>query len=93
MSGLIMKSAPAVGDVYRQKFSLANAEDWARVLSLTGSATVLAVTCNGDCWVTRDAAPFEPDIFETKYYAPGIGFILGVNSKTGVRTELVEVRN
>ena len=43
-AGFIMKAAPAVGDVYRQEFSLGNAEDMAEVLSLTGSDTVLAAT-------------------------------------------------
>jgi len=92
-AGIIMKAAPAVGEVYRQEFSLGNAEDVAEFLSLTGSATVPAGTFNGNCWVTKDYTPIEPGIFATKYYAPGIGSILEVNSKTGERLELVEIRN
>jgi len=88
-AGIIMKAAPAVGDVYRQEFSLGNAEDLAEVLSLTGSEVVPAATCNGDCLVTRDFTPLQPDVSEHKYYKPGFGLILEVNPDTGDRVELV----
>lgn len=91
-AGIIMKAAPVVGEVYRQEFSLGNAEDMAEFLSLTGSATVPAGSFNGNSWVTREFSPIEPGSFATKYYAPGIGSILEVSSTTGARLELVEVR-
>jgi len=90
--GLIMKADPKVGDVYRQEFSLGNAEDLAEVLSLTGSAAVPAASCNGNCLVTKDFTPLEPDVVENKYYAPGVGLVLEVNPETGERVELVEVK-
>src|SRR5207244_1674521 len=37
--GIVMKAHPAIGDFYRQEFSLANAEDFAETLSLTESVT------------------------------------------------------
>jgi hypothetical protein len=92
-AGIIMKAAPAVGDVYRQEFSLGNAEDIGEVLSLTGSATVPAAACNGNCLVTKDFTPLEPDVSEHKYYAPGVGLILEVDPGTGDREELVEIKN
>jgi len=92
-AGIIMKAAPAVGDFYRQEFSLGNAEDVAEFLSFTGSATVPAGSFNGNCWVTKDYTPIEPGIFATKFYAPGIGSVLEVNASTGERLELVEIRN
>ena len=91
-AGIIMKAAPVVGEVYRQEFSLSNAEDMAEFLSLTGSATVPAGSFNGNSWVTKEFSPIEPGSFATKYYAPGIGSILEVSSTTGARLELVEVR-
>lgn len=91
--GLIMKAMPAVGDVYRQEFSLGNAEDMAEVLSLIGSARVPAAACNRTCLVTRDFTPLDPDAVEHKYYAPGTGLILEVNPETGERVELVKVKN
>lgn len=91
--GIIMKAASQVGDVYRQEFALGKAEDLAKVLNLTGSANVLAASCDGTCVVTRDFTPLEPDVRERKFYAPGIGSILEVNPDTGERLELVEIRS
>ena len=87
-AGIIMKAAPMVGDVYRQEFFLGDAEDMAEVLSLTGSEVVPAAECNGNCLVTKDFTPIEPDAIEHKYYAPGVGLILEVNPVTGDRMEL-----
>ncbi|MGH7818401.1 MAG: hypothetical protein ACREQ9_01385 [Candidatus Binatia bacterium] len=89
--GIIMEAAPAVGDVYRQEFALANAEDAAEVLSTTGTESVPAASCSGNCLVTRDFTPLSPDAEENKYYAPGIGFILEIEPETGERLELVSV--
>lgn len=90
--GIIMEAQPAVGDVYRQEFSLANAEDIGKVLSLTGSATVPAASCHHTCLVTKDFTPLEPGVFERKFYAPGVGSILEVKPKTGGRLELVDFK-
>ena len=89
--GIIMKADPEVGDVYRQEFSLGNAEDAAEVLSLTGSATVPAASCT-DCLITEDFTPIEPDAAEHKYYKPGVGLILELNPETGDRLELVQIQ-
>jgi hypothetical protein len=86
--GIIMKATPQVGDVYRQEFLLGEAEDLAEILSLNGSATVPAASCNGNCLITKDFSPLEPDVEENKYYAPGTGLILEVNTETGARVEL-----
>lgn len=91
--GIIMKAAPAVGDLYRQEFYLGDAEDLAEVLNLNGSEVVPAAACDGDCLITKDFTPLEPDAVEHKYYARGMGKILEVNPETGERMELVEVRN
>ena len=87
--GIIMEAAPKVGDVYRQEFSLGNAEDAAVVTSISGSETVPAASCKGDCVVTRDFSPLEPDVEENKYYKSGVGLILEVDPASGVRSELV----
>jgi len=90
--GIIMKAEPAVGDAYRQEFSLGNAEDIAEVLSLTGSAEVPAASCGEDCLITKDFTPLEPDAIEHKYYAPEIGLILELNPETEERVRLIEIR-
>ncbi len=74
--GIIMLALPQAGDVYRQEVALGEAEDAARVISTTGSAAVPAASCDGDCVITRDFTPLEPDANERKFYAPGVGLIL-----------------
>jgi hypothetical protein len=90
--GIIMKAHPAAGDVYRQEFLLGSAEDLAEVLSLAGHANASAATCHGNCLITHEFTPIEPDLNERKYYAPNVGFILEVDQKTGRRSELIDIR-
>jgi hypothetical protein len=91
--GILMRAAPAVGDVYRQEFDLGNAEDAAEVIDLAGSATVPAASCSGDCVVIEETTALEPDALEHKYYKSGIGVILEFSPESGQRTELVEIIN
>jgi hypothetical protein len=91
--GFAMKAAPLIGAVYRQEFSLGNAEDMAEVLSLTGAVTVPAGSCKGNCLITKEFAAIEPDAEEQKYYLPGVGQILTVDTTTGARIELIEVKD
>jgi hypothetical protein len=87
-AGIVMKAAPIIGEVYRQEFLLGEAEDMGEVLSLTGTETVPAAACSGDCLITKDYTPLEPDGEENKYYAPNIGLILEVDVETADRVEL-----
>jgi hypothetical protein len=64
-----------------------------KVLSVTGSATTPAASCNQNCVITKDFTPMDPGSFEKKYYAPGVGLILELKPQTGERTELVEIRD
>ncbi len=46
--------------------------------------------CGGhDCWVTGENTGIEPGVFTHKYYARGVGFILGVDPETGDSVQLV----
>ena len=86
-AGIIMKATPQVGDVYRQEFSLGEAEDAAEVTSTTGTESTHGASCSGNCVVTRDFTPLEPGGDEQKFYAPGVGVFLEIDS-TGARNEL-----
>jgi hypothetical protein len=88
--GILMPASPQEGQTYRQEVALGEAEDLAEVISLTGTETVPAAGCVGDCLVSRDFTPLEPGVNEMKYYAPGVGLILEVDDE-GNRTELVEI--
>ena len=90
--GIIMKARPAVGDFYRQEFSLANAEDYAETLSLSETVVAGGRTYT-DCLQSQETTPLETDLLEFKYYAPGVGNVLTVDANTGDRVELVEIRS
>lgn len=89
LAGILMRAVPTVGVTERQEIAWGDAEDVFEVTSVTGSATVPATACNGDCVVTRDFSALSPGESERKYYKPGVGRILET-SPSGRRTELVE---
>lgn len=89
--GILMKAAPAVGDVYREEFDLGNAEDAAKVVSLHGSANAPAASCASDCLVTRETTALDPDALEKKFYKPGVGEIMSIDLVTGGKTKLIRI--
>ena len=89
--GIVMKAHPAIGDFYRQEFSLDNAEDFAETLSLTETVTVPGGTFH-NCLKSQETTPLETDLLEDKFYAPGVGNVLTVDATTGDREELVRIR-
>ena len=92
--GIAMQAAPQVGQKYRQEFALAEAEDVAEVISLTGNESAPAAACNGACVVIEETNPLEPDARAFKYYVAGIGFVLETDADSGARAdELVEIIN
>lgn len=89
--GVIVKARPRVGDLYRQEFLPATAEDLGRIASL--DETVMVPYGSFDhCLQTRDFSPLDPGIVEQKFYAPGTGLVLEIDAD-GTRVELVEVRH
>jgi hypothetical protein len=89
--GIVMKAHPAIGDFYRQEFSLNNAEDFAETRSLTQTVHVPTGTFH-NCLKSKETTPLETDLLEYKFYAPGVGNILTVDARTGDRVELVRIR-
>jgi len=100
--GLLFLSNPAVGDTYRQELHLGNAEDSGEVLSTTYKygdnaeldahvprALAKLLCAAGDCVVTRDFSPVEPDDSEHKYYAKGVGLFLTIDLSDGSAEKLV----
>ncbi len=88
--GILVLADPQVGDAYRQEVLLGEAEDVVEVVSITGSAVTPGADCDGDCLVTRDTSPLDPDSVENKFYALGVGPILEINLEDGSRLELIE---
>jgi hypothetical protein len=80
--GVIMEAHPKVNDHYLQEVAAPIAQDEAIVLNLHGTAAVpLGRFTN--CLVTREFTKLEPGNIEHKFYARGIGFVLGVVVKGG----------
>ena len=101
--GILFLANPTVGALYRQEFDLGNAEDLGEVLSTTykfGQSAELdqfvpqaladLLCAAGNCVVTRDFSPLEPDSVEHKFYVPGIGDFLEIDLATGAVTQLVD---
>ena len=91
--GIVMPAAPVIGQVFRQEFKPGEAEDAGGIVALNGQESTPAANCGSGCLVTRDYTPLEPGQLETKYYAPGIGFILEINDEDGERLELVDMQD
>jgi hypothetical protein len=102
-SGAYILGSPRVGDAHRSEFSPGNAEDTVRYLSTSygyGADPVLdqhvpraliELFCHDrNCWVTGENTGLEPGEFQHKYYARGVGFILGVDLQTGESVQLVD---
>ena len=89
-AGILLPFAPVVGETIRQEVAYGEAEDVITVESLTETEATPGGACNGDCLMTSDYTPLEPDVSENKFYAPGIGMIAEVDPVTGDRVELME---
>ncbi|MGE0825548.1 MAG: hypothetical protein AB7G75_16905 [Candidatus Binatia bacterium] len=100
--GILFFMSPIPGQVCRQEFSVATAEDVAEVLSITYSfganpdldrfvpQNLAELLCSsGNCVVTKEYSPIEPETVERQYYTPGIGVFLEVNLDTGETVQLV----
>jgi hypothetical protein len=99
--GIIFRAFPRRGESYLEEFSLGNAEDVTTVLSTNyGFGTnadldrnvpqrLARMLCAGNnCVVTKNFSLLEPGLSARKYYAPGIGVFLEVES-TGDTSQLV----
>ncbi len=101
-AGIAFLGTPTVGRVYREEFSVANAEDAAKVLSINYGygdvpaldklvpAGLARLLCSRDCVVTRAFTPMDPGVIEIKYYARGIGQFLNVKPASGAVVQLVK---
>ncbi len=90
MPGFIMVADAQEGDIYRQEFSLGNAEDMGEVVGYLDNLTINGVTYS-DVLKTMDYTPVDPEVVEFKYYAPGVGVILEENPLDDERLELKRI--
>lgn len=87
--GYWMKASPKVGDFYKQEFYAGEAEDEAKVLSVTEKVKIGLGTYK-DCLKIQDIVPGDP-VVEYKYYCKQVGgLVLEAKPAEGERIELVE---
>ena len=80
--GVIMPAKPRPGLRYRQEHLKGEAEDKARIMGLREKAEVPA-GYYPRVLMTRDVNPLEPRVLEYKFYARGVGPVLGVSVSGG----------
>ena len=90
--GIIMRAQPEIGLLYRQEFALGDAEDVARLIGVGLDVTVPFGAFH-NCWQTEEFAALEPDVFEQKFYAPGIGVIRELDPESGEVVDLIDVQH
>ena len=100
--GIFVPAAPVKGKVFRQEYSLGNAEDIVEVLETNyvyGKNAELDQLvpkalanhlCGAGCVVTGEGTPIQPDAFARKYYARGIGVFLETTPATGEVNRLID---
>ena len=86
--GILLPFDPQPGDVIRQEFAQTDAEDVIEILAVDATEAAPGGACAGNCLMTRDFTPLEPEVEENKFYAPGIGLIVELDPATGDRVEL-----
>ena len=92
-AGIIMPADPQPGMEYRQEYYEGEAEDKAAVLSLDEMAQVPAGFYERTL-MTKDLVPLEPKVQELKFYAPGVGPVLTLDTSGGDgREELVSFKS
>ena len=90
--GIYMQASPTVGDTYRQEYYQGEAEDWASVLSLSESVTVPTGAYSNVLMTNEWSGLDNPPIYEHKYYAAGVGFIMTLYVEGGYELKLIEIR-
>ena len=89
LPGYWLPANPQAGDAYMQEYLEGEAEDYAIV---EGYETVtIDLGTYQDCLVTKDINPFEADVYELKFYAPGIGLIKEEKYQMDELVEIVEL--
>lgn len=88
--GYWLPSSPVVGQKYYQEYLKGEAEDQGEVLETNATVTIEMGTYE-NCLVTKDFTALEPDEYEKKYYAPGIGLIKEEKFEDDELIEVVEL--
>jgi len=73
-AGIFMPARPTAGQAFRQEYYKGQAEDHFKVLGLSASVKVPALSSH-QAMRTEETTPLEPDVVDNKYYVRGIGTV------------------
>ena len=91
--GILMLATPQIGMQYRQEYYEGEAEDEAKVLSLSESVDVPFGSFK-QVLETMEWSQLEPGAREHKYYKQGVGLLLEeAHAGGGERVELISIQN
>ena len=91
LPGIIMKSDPVVGDVYRQEYYPGIAEDMGEIIEFSEPMRI-PYGYFIDCLKIKDTTPLEPDVVEFKYFCtPAGGVVLEEDLEDGETVELQDI--
>jgi hypothetical protein len=80
--GILLPAKPRPGMAYRQEYLKGQAEDAAKVLSLSQRVRVPFGSFDR-VLTTKDYTPLEPSVVEHKFYAQGVGPVLAITVSGG----------
>ena len=98
-AGVLMRNGIDGGEVDRQEYAIAEAEDLVEYLDEMAvpsdvggdfqnpNSLYQCMGSPGNCRKTRDSSALEPESTEFKYYIAGVGFVLAVAIEDGEITE------
>jgi len=91
MPGVLLPAKPQVGQKYRQEYKKGEAEDNGEVLATNNLVETTAGSYKKSL-VTMDTSAVETTAVEYKFYAPGVGPLLALDTSGGAaREELVKI--
>ena len=91
MPGIMLPAEPQVGQKYRQEYKKGEAEDNGEVLATNNLVETTAGSYKKSL-VTMDTSAVETTAVEYKFYAPGVGPLLALDTSGGAaREELVKI--
>ncbi len=89
--GYQMLANPQPGRTYRQEYAFNIAEDKAEVVEVGLTITVPNGTYT-NCIKIKETSDIIPQLFEYKFYAPGIGFIKTINVTDNEEIVLIQIQ-
>ena len=92
LPGIVMKANPAIDETYRQEYYKGEAEDYAAVLSLSETVSVMSKDFSNVLMTKEWSALDQPPVYEQKFYVKGIGFIMTKYLDGGFEEKLTEIR-